>query len=623
MNKLGFAIKSASKGAGNLFECNKDAWTNKVVDIRDYQKLFNGLSGSGKFITFLSFDKNGSFLVQLKTIAGRENDFLSGWIYIPNGIEIAGEDIEEAYNYVRQILCLSSISEKQDEINAYFAKEYSTKAAFSKNTPSSGDKFGYRKLGYFSMEEILNSDIYQEYYNGCKAIFLLEDNKVTISDEYAVRFIDFTNREIEKYCVLMPPTKETLRPFGYDTQIVDVKGILFDTPLRKRQGETVQLYATRKGFENIPLRKIEINESVVNFPLYSAVEWRKRINASMFHIVNRDGKIIRDATVKVCGRNITREDAIILEAEAKHAPVLITANGYIDYSETKNVLNIPIEITMHREEKSISYVIVMSNGKEANMTLVSKDLNGEIPLVGYSEEFGRDNNVKLVPSFWYKWKQRLMGFTMCIIVFFLIGGYYAMDAWIDSHEFCWGIPPWKEIKKVSNEGECTDDNKDSTSETASVAVIPYLDSNITWHKDSLEHYEETRGLFDALNDFDFSKVQEYESILSESKNFKQIIDTIKGTEIRGYNLHAGKEANDGKYNKASDKGINIDNYIKWISESHERPSETEPTEPKPVTGGKIKKDAKQNKSNTIGGITSTTNGGKDKKNDKSKRGGED
>ena len=34
MNKLGFAIKLASQGAGNAIECNKGQWTNKVVDIR-------------------------------------------------------------------------------------------------------------------------------------------------------------------------------------------------------------------------------------------------------------------------------------------------------------------------------------------------------------------------------------------------------------------------------------------------------------------------------------------------------------------------------------------------------------------------------------------------------------
>ena len=84
MNKLGFAIKLASQGAGNAIECNKGQWTNKVVDIREYLKLFNGLQGTDNIVTFMSFDEGGCFLTQLRAISGRVGDFLSGWIYIPN-----------------------------------------------------------------------------------------------------------------------------------------------------------------------------------------------------------------------------------------------------------------------------------------------------------------------------------------------------------------------------------------------------------------------------------------------------------------------------------------------------------------------------------------------------------
>ena len=54
MNKLGFAIKLASQGAGNAIECNKGQWINKVVDIREYLKLFNGLQGTDNIVTFMS-----------------------------------------------------------------------------------------------------------------------------------------------------------------------------------------------------------------------------------------------------------------------------------------------------------------------------------------------------------------------------------------------------------------------------------------------------------------------------------------------------------------------------------------------------------------------------------------
>ena len=46
----------ASQGAGNAIECNKGQWTNKVVDICEYLKLFNGLQGTDNIVTFMSFD---------------------------------------------------------------------------------------------------------------------------------------------------------------------------------------------------------------------------------------------------------------------------------------------------------------------------------------------------------------------------------------------------------------------------------------------------------------------------------------------------------------------------------------------------------------------------------------
>ena len=44
MNKLGFAINYASQGLVTALVCNKGQWTNKVVDIREYLKLFSGLA---------------------------------------------------------------------------------------------------------------------------------------------------------------------------------------------------------------------------------------------------------------------------------------------------------------------------------------------------------------------------------------------------------------------------------------------------------------------------------------------------------------------------------------------------------------------------------------------------
>ena len=127
MNKLGFVINYASEGVGNAIECNKGQWINKVVDIREYLKLFNGLQGTDNFVTFMSFDEGGCFLTQLRAISGRVGDFLSGWIYIPNTIEASGEDIMSTYYYVRNILSQSSLNGYFSDIESFFSKEYPEK----------------------------------------------------------------------------------------------------------------------------------------------------------------------------------------------------------------------------------------------------------------------------------------------------------------------------------------------------------------------------------------------------------------------------------------------------------------------------------------------------------------
>ena len=175
MNKLGFAIKFASQGAGNAIECNKGQWINKVVDIREYLKLFNGLQGTDNIVTFMSFDEGGCFLTQLRAISGRVGDFLSGWIYIPNTIEVSGEDVMNTYNYVRTILSQSNLNDCISSIESFFSKEYPKKDYVAPYLPSSGEEFGVRFNDmYYSMKEILDTNRYQPYYSKYKAIFLLD-----------------------------------------------------------------------------------------------------------------------------------------------------------------------------------------------------------------------------------------------------------------------------------------------------------------------------------------------------------------------------------------------------------------------------------------------------------------
>lgn len=238
MNKLGFAIKLASQGAGNAIECNKGQWVNKVVDIREYLKLFNGLQGTDNIVTFMSFDDSGCFLTQLRAISGRGGDFLSGWIYIPNTIEATGEDIMNAYNYVRNILSQSNLSEYKEDIESFFSKEFPQKKCTAQYIPSSGEEFGVRFNNvYYSMKEILDVDRYQPYYSSYKAIFLLDkDGEVKIAKDQVSKFKDLTKQHLNKTCIFNAPSPEEVRLLGRGTKIIFQTRKEFKSPVLTKMG---------------------------------------------------------------------------------------------------------------------------------------------------------------------------------------------------------------------------------------------------------------------------------------------------------------------------------------------------------------------------------------------------
>lgn len=529
MDKLGFAIKLASMGAGNALECNKGAWTNKVVDIREYLKLFTGLHDTNNDVTFISFDEGGCFLTQLKALKSRGGDFLSGWIYIPNTIEISGAEVLNAYNYVRNVLTQSKIADIKSEIEDFFSKSFPKKAFPIKYQPTSGDKYGVRYIDkFYSLSEILDTNRYQSYYSSYRAIFLLQDGSEVKPSQEAIRlglFADLTKQKIDTICTLMPPTKDMLTLAGRGVKIMFQNGGEFTTPLSCSKGYKAMLYAQREGFEDIMFKPIVVENEVQEFPLVNGLQWKKKFSGSFFRVETRDGNPIPSVRIVVNNTDITRAAALFTEEELKNAHVIISATDYVRYENTMNLLNmVDSPIRLERKEKSYDYTISLANGRDAKMTLQSKylsDYDGyESPLKGYDL-----NNQYLEYSSWNIWKQRLIGFGSAIVLTCLIGGFVALDAWWYSHEFQLGWPPVKEIthkptqysggngEGMNNGGENgnSEANKGVTEvgeseNDADAKVLEYMNSHSQWSKDELEKAPKTKGLYDKINSYQFTEL---------------------------------------------------------------------------------------------------------------------
>ena len=586
MNKLGFAIKLASQGAGNAIECNRGQWISKVVDIREYLKLFNGLQGTDNIVTFMSFDEGGCYLTLLRAISGRMGDFLSGWIYIPNTIEATGDDIMNTYNYVRNILSQSNLNDSIEEIKEFFSKEYPKQEYAAQYVPSSGDEFGVRFLDvYYSMKEILDADRYQPYYSNFKAIFLLDKSgEVKIAKEQVARFKDLTKITIEKTCIFKAPSPEDVLLLGRGTKIVFSTKQEFNSPVLTKKGDRIQLFALRDGFEPVVLPPITIQEDGQKcFIDPRTVKWKKRINPSMFTVYNRNHEKIEDVRISINGTDITMgQEVFLYEEDCRQATVKYSAPDYEPFEHKRNLLlNEFCEITLNRKVKSYQTTIELANGKHAEMILESKYLSSKYdsPLKGYEFEEEYHGGKVLRMSSWFVWKQRLWGIFSALAVVMLIIAYAAFDAWLDTHHFKFGLPPWEEDRPAQqyNIGSSTEtedsihnqsDNQieseqDGTADISLDAAIKYLDGNSTWTKSDMEKFPDLKGLFDNMNTFNLSSLlNEWYKKLSNSQQFKKVCDSANKTYSNGWNPKQG--SHNPTYNKPNDEQISLTNYINWL-----------------------------------------------------------
>lgn len=108
-------------------------------------------------------------------------------------------------------------------------------------------------------------------------------------------------------------------------------------------------------------------------------------------------------------------------------------------------------------------------------------------------------------------------------------------------------------------------------------AILYLDKYDNWHKDSLELYNATKGLYDELNDFRTEniekRVNQWES--NKSERLQEVLAALQENHNNRFDPHKGKEANGGKYNPQTDSIINVNKYKNWLKYKHEPQSHSQ------------------------------------------------
>lgn len=624
--KIRFAINLIGTGAGEPWVSGKDDETGKdyetckkgIVDIREW--LQSWVIPQDKYIKFMTFGQDGTYYVWARYSSTRGcSDSVSKWIYIPNGVKISGKDILDLERKAKD--------ETQTEVlEKLFATEFTYKPdanAIPVTNVNGKEEYAVR---YYDTEDqladIIGEKRFQQYYSDYKVIFLIDRQSGIKVREGAV-IDDLTDRTMEERIVVSRPySLEIENMFGLNVKLYRGDVCLEeDTEFYAYNGELIDVTAKRNGFDDIDCKiKACENKQCCTFVSNKPYTWSKRITKDCFEVDdaqnNIDGIVkipsgeldiyINGHLIKEEGVTLTEkqgEDCTIEVKDKKKAPryeLFKEEHAYIFLTEGK-------KFPIHLEKKSNSYAyrIQLSNKEVVKLAINSKkdDFNEKAPFCGYvvdTDPFSmRSKEKMLVLNSFYLLKLIMIGFGIGVvvasIVFFTLFYSGLADNTATSPEVA---------------------NKDSVV-TAPVevdnysleAAIRYLDNNKKWNRDSMERYDDLKGLFDAMNEFRLSTVIDSYCQLSTSTKYATLVETAKKNISNGWNPKTGEH--NPQYNNANDIIINFTNYINWIDRDREIPKFTDTEKPdtkKPdkEKNNKVKLDTeKTDKGKTDKGKTNT------------------
>ena len=584
--KIRFAINLIGTGAGEPWVSGKDDETGKdyetckrgIVDIREW--LQSWVIPQDKYIKFMTFGQDGTYYVWARYSSTRGcSDSVSKWIYIPNGVKISGKDILDLERKAKD--------EKQTEVlEKLFAAEFPYEPdgnAIPVTNVNGKEKYAVR---YYDTEDqladIIGEKRFQQYYSDYKVIFLI-DRQSGIKVREGVVIDDLTDRTMEERIVVSRPySLEIENMFGLNVKLYRGDVCLEeDTEFYAYKGELIDVTAKRNGFDDIDCKiKACENKQCCTFVSNKPYTWSKRITKDCFEVDdaqnNIDGIVkipseeldiyINGHLIKEEGVTLTEkqgEDCTIEVKDKKKAPryeLFKEEHAYIFLTEGK-------KFPIHLEKKSNSYAyrIQLSNKEVVKLAINSKkgDFNEKAPFCGYvvdTDPFSmRSKEKMLVLNSFYLLKLIMIGFGIGVvvasIVFFTLFYHGKVDN--TSPNPSPGVVDSDSVYK-----------KEPYSEAYSLdAAIKYLDSHMSWNRDSMERYDDLKGLFDAMNDFRLYTVIDDYSRLKQSKNYATLVKTAKKNIRNGWNPNTG--IHKPQYNQVGDKEISYTNYINWIDQDRE------------------------------------------------------
>lgn len=499
--KLGLILKITNGGESETYSINKqEAWARYASDARSSIKELQGFDGSDKVVYLLKFLGNAGYLLGVVKSrpegSGRPNDNTAAWIFVPGAAVVSASETEQVLKKVEE-----AISESKGIDNAKldetFSKDYATKNVLvtAVGTISSTVDGNYALRYYngdYRLNELLGEHLAQTEYGWYKGVFFVENNSgIKLSTNEVLNF------EPKQSITISPLKSEGGFVAGFPTAKGFVK---FDRDIELAKGQKITIEWRKENYAPIVKTFTAGVDDTVKLEIKDA-ERLVRIQRSWFKVQDAHGISIPNASVSINHQLIKGEYLDIAESLLLNDKIYvdIQASGYEESHEMLQKITTSKVIKLHHRVYETEYVVPVYDGEQyicdAKLTVSTKQRIRKSPLKGY--EIRDHNELVYSVGFMSKFKTYVYGFVSCLLLILLYAGAQAME----EYEFQFGWPPFKHISVLQESEDCNASEEGSEDFANDSVKIGYLDANTSWSKDSLDNYEETKGLFDELNEF--------------------------------------------------------------------------------------------------------------------------
>lgn len=560
-HKLGIVIQAANQGNQDIFQRNKEeGWAKSIDDLRTPMGGLTFSKDNTEPVIYVKFlGKEGYLLVLVfpERRGMRDGDNQAVWVHVPAACNISSAETVEVIERIKEVAKTGNFKSNPifDEIagKTYPDKGVLLPAVSTICSDPNASKYGVRRLSNFTLKELFGNNIAQHEYAKYKGIFLL-NKSVGFGNDF-----EELGAELKEVRTLQAPkTQEGFKPYI----VVAREDMPFTKAVEYPDGADVCIKWKKKGYKSIS-KKAKVTDKEEDFQNSIKIDAKediyKEVHCDNIKVYGSDGSHIDN--FKVLLNRLPQQDRTLYVPTRGECQITIKADEYEDKDVTLKGLTSDKGIKL--EKKQYTYHFVLEGSKEEYILTTQRRLT-KSPIKGYSAD--DDISEKYVNNLSYDGiLQKIMyfgiGLGACLLAIGLCVGW---NVFVMDREFKFVDKQAAGLTAPQDEGYTLTDTQ---------KAFNYLQNNDTWHKDSLDRFDATHGLFDELNEFKIDKIEKTNATLKNGKLVK-IVEALKNIPP-----DSRPGTHDGKYNAKDDKQININNYINSINNTATPQSQTTPSVP--------------------------------------------